>query len=134
MYFTFRKKTTATGLDSPHILSALSCCSLFYIVGYVNATDSWLTKIYEKEYNTDNSTVTLDVLQSEIVAASYDPWMNASHTILLRTVFVFLLEDEESAPTEMELVDVLGDANLMDYMLNFLHTSEPHFNVFIGKI
>jgi len=73
----------------------------------------------------------LDSLQSEIVAAAYDDTALPPHTIQLRTQFVFT-GDEADVPSQAEIMRVLDTANLMDYMLNYLHASQPAFNVFTG--
>jgi hypothetical protein len=101
-------------------------------MGYVDATDAWMSNTYDTHYNSDDATPNHDKVQNQILSATFDPTLEAAHTIVLRTIHQFALEEGATAPTELEVLRVLTNANLLEYMLNYLHTAEPRFNIFIG--
>lgn len=100
--------------------------------GYLASTEAWMRTIYTDAYNNDDETPTFRDLSAQIESAEWDSLADPAHTIILKTQYVFEVDEGRTAPTNTDLLMVISDANLMDYMLNYLHESEPRFNIFIG--
>ena len=100
--------------------------------GYVAATQSWFEKVFGAAYSDASTGPLYEMLQISLLEASYDASSEPSQSTVLKTDVMFTLGSGQSAPSMNDLIQVLRSASLMDYMLNYLHLSEPHFNIFIG--
>ena len=99
--------------------------------GYRLATQQYLNDIYTKFYNDDAMTANVVGVQVSLLNASYSPEVTPTHQVTTKLEVSF--DGDGTVPSEIDLLSVLSDANLMSYMLNYLHqTTDPAFSIFIG--
>lgn len=112
--------------------------------GLVDATHEWLTRIFREYYNENNPSQNFPQfvgIKTELVQGIYrpgsDPGMDnaAPHLVILKYDITFALDENDDTQVTPHMDDIFGvieQADLDQYVLLYVHGSEPSDSVFRG--